>query len=74
MLSVIYLGWGRTTNEGDLPDVLQEVEVTVKDNEACKTFWGSGKDDVTKNMICTKIEDGKGICQVIYFKSKSILF
>ena len=68
--NTLYVGWGWISNEADRPDVLQEVELTVKDNEACKKSWPR----ITKNMICIKIEGGKGTCRVIYFNSKSILF
>uniref|UniRef100_A0A3Q3X228 Peptidase S1 domain-containing protein n=1 Tax=Mola mola TaxID=94237 RepID=A0A3Q3X228_MOLML len=53
-------GWGVTEN-GTLPDILQEVEVPVVGNNECECSYPSG---ITDNMICSgHRQGGKGICQ-----------
>merc|ERR1712176_2031 len=38
--SVTVIGWGSTDRYGNSPDVLQELEFEVADQEACKQFFG----------------------------------
>ena len=57
------IGWGYTQS-GVSSNVLLEIEVSVADNEDCKISVDVG--NFTENMICTKIEEGKAICNVIY--------
>ena len=60
MMDVV--GWGATQSGGNGNPVLLEVEVSVADNGDCNENLGG----ITENMICTKIEEGKAICNVIY--------
>ena len=63
-----FIGWGDTQAGGPTSDVLLEIEVSVADNEDCNTFY-EGINDITEGMICAKVEDGKGTCNVSSFYS-----
>merc|ERR1719458_1504069 len=53
-------GWGTLSSGGSQPTVLQEVDVTVTTNTACKNAYGSSM--ITANMICAA-DSGKDSCQ-----------
>ena len=57
------IGWGDTQSGGPTSTVLLEVEISVADNEDCKKTFANL---TTENMICTKIQEGKATCNVIY--------
>lgn len=48
--SVTAIGLGRLSDDGPLPDFLQEVELNYMSNERCKRFFG----DVPNEMMCAK--------------------
>merc|ERR1712181_177199 len=49
-LSATVAGWGTLSSGGNQPNVLQEVDVTVTSNTACKQAYGSSM--ITANMVC----------------------
>ena len=53
-------GWGTLSSGGSQPNVLQEVDVTVTSNTACKQAYGSSM--ITANMVCAA-DSGKDSCQ-----------
>merc|ERR1711971_1423950 len=53
-------GWGTLSSGGSQPTVLQEVDVTVTTNTACKNAYGSSM--IPANMICAA-DSGKDSCQ-----------
>jgi len=52
-------GWGRVRFEGPIPNVLQEVDVTVVTNAECNRAY-RGK--ITSNMVCAA-DSGKDSCE-----------
>ncbi|ROT71278.1 Venom serine protease 34 [Penaeus vannamei] len=55
----VVTGWGTTSFQGELSDVLLDVELPVLTTAECKAFYG---DRVTDNMMCT-YEPGSDACQ-----------
>ncbi|XP_050672343.1 trypsin-1-like isoform X4 [Leptidea sinapis] len=55
-------GWGTTTENGTLSNILNEVEVNVVSPIECRKVYG--KDEITQRMICAGVpEGGKDACQ-----------
>lgn len=57
--NVTVMGWGTTTEGGELSDILLEVEVDIVDNDACDVIYDGF---ITDNMLCAARE-GKDSCQ-----------
>ena len=55
-------GWGLLSSEGNQPNVLQEVDVTVTTNTKCHNAYRKKGYPVTSNMICAA-DSGKDSCQ-----------
>ncbi len=56
-------GWG-TKDDGELSNVLRQVEVPLVDRETCRDSYGIFDDDVTDNMLCAGLKaGGKDSCQ-----------
>ena len=47
----VAIGWGTTTLEGSISDVLQKVTLPIISNEECQ---GITKFNITSNVMCTK--------------------
>ncbi|XP_017150016.1 trypsin delta [Drosophila miranda] len=59
--AVIVTGWGTTTENGYLSNVLQEVEVNVVENSQCKSAYSIM---LTSRMLCAGVTGGgKDACQ-----------
>ena len=54
-------GWGLLSSEGNQPNVLQEVDVTVTTNTKCHNAYRKKDYPVTSNMICAA-DSGKDSC------------
>ena len=54
-------GWGAmsTNSHNNMPDTLQEVKVTVRDNSRCGDYK---PEEITKNMMCASAT-GRDSCQ-----------
>lgn len=57
------VGWGDTSNFGDLPTALMETSTTIIKRRVCRTLWG-GK--VSANMLCGASRNAtlQGVCTV----------
>lgn len=68
--TLLISGWGRrrTENETELPEILQEAEIKVVDQEACAGIYRDTPNvpDITDNMFCAGVlnEGGIDTCQV----------
>ncbi|XP_073670248.1 trypsin-like [Paramisgurnus dabryanus] len=62
-LSSWLTGWGYTSDNSPLPDILQEVEVPFVSNYNCSIFY-NGTLNITDNMLCAGLINvgGKGPC------------
>lgn len=63
-------GWGMTRSNSLASDVLREAAVEMEDNASCKYKWRIHFD--MKQMICTRTNNGRGICQVSYILSVDV--
>ena len=62
IFQAIATGWGSLAFGGKFPNVLQEVEVQVMDDQQCHDYYG---EKITKPMFCAGYERGqKDACQV----------
>ncbi len=54
-------GWGTTTSDGDVSNVLRKVQVPIVSNAACNTFYGG---EISNRMVCAGYtKGGKDSCQ-----------
>jgi secreted trypsin-like serine protease len=54
-------GWGTTTSDGNVSNVLRKVQVPMVSNAACNAYYGGG---ITGRMACAGYEiGGKDSCQ-----------
>ncbi len=61
--AMVVTGWG-TKDDGELSDVLRQVEVPLVDRETCRDSYGIFTDDITDNMLCAGLKTGgKDSCQ-----------
>merc|ERR1719233_22360 len=58
----VVTGWGTLESFGSLPDILQEVEVTILTNKQCTTNTQYLPFQITDDMICAA-KPGKDSCQ-----------
>ncbi|XP_066445350.1 ovochymase-1 [Eleutherodactylus coqui] len=58
-------GWGRVNESGELPNILQEVNLPILDDETCRSALDSmGLPTLHKSMICAGFPDGgRDACQ-----------
>jgi len=49
-------GWGSTSEDGELEDVLHKAEVPVVSDEVCRAAYGS--DEIEDNMLCAGLPEG----------------
>jgi secreted trypsin-like serine protease len=59
-VDLVIMGWGRTTDGGDQPEVMLEAQVRRFDTATCRTNYFP--DPITENMFCAD-EDGADACQ-----------
>ena len=60
---VTVIGWG-TTDDGELSDVLRQVEIPLVDLTTCRLSYGIFANKVTDNMLCAGLKaGGKDSCQ-----------
>ncbi|WP_326949055.1 serine protease [Amycolatopsis sp. NBC_00348] len=62
---VTVVGWGATSEGGDVSDTLLKVSVPVVDNDSCATAYSTGGNSYDKaSMFCAGVpEGGKDSCQ-----------
>uniref|UniRef100_A0A182X1B9 Peptidase S1 domain-containing protein n=1 Tax=Anopheles quadriannulatus TaxID=34691 RepID=A0A182X1B9_ANOQN len=54
-------GWGRTSTNGNVPTLLQSLNVVTLSNEDCKAKMGNPK-NVDLGHVCTLTKAGEGAC------------
>ena len=59
-VKALVTGWGRLKSGGQLPDILQEVNVTTMTNQQCRGKYGHSR--ITDYMICAG-DVGRDSCQ-----------
>ena len=59
-VKALVTGWGRLKSGGQLPDILQEVNVTTMTNQQCRGKYGKSR--ITDYMICAG-DVGRDSCQ-----------
>jgi secreted trypsin-like serine protease len=60
---VTVIGYGRTSEDGPLSDVLLKADLSTVDSSECQEFWGSHLDQET--MVCAGVDEGgRDSCQV----------
>jgi hypothetical protein len=52
-------GWGTLSSGGDLPDILQEAEVSTLSNSECGSRYGA--DSITDSMVCAQGSSSGGV-------------
>lgn len=67
-MEVVAAGWGKTQGGwgGQLPEIMQKVQLDVVDVEACRTAYtaSNGPLAITESNICAGVEEGgKDTCQ-----------
>ncbi|MEO6030031.1 MAG: serine protease [Candidatus Binatia bacterium] len=55
-------GWGATAEDGDVSDLLKQVNLTIASNASCNVIYGG---DITANMLCAggRPQGGEDSCQ-----------
>ena len=61
--TVTVSGWGKTSDNSGVADVLHYVSVPTISNEECDVYGGI----MWEGMICTSGAGGKGSCNVRFF-------
>lgn len=62
--TVTIIGLGRTSQGGDLADVLQEVNVEAVDYDTCFAFWDGSVPIGDERQVCAGLEEGgRDACQ-----------
>ncbi|XP_064480510.1 plasma kallikrein-like [Ornithodoros turicata] len=57
-------GWGRVTNGGYTPDILQKVDLPIWTNEECALAYAEHQLNITDDMVCAGYKEGrKGTCR-----------
>ncbi|KAL0850906.1 hypothetical protein ABMA28_006815 [Loxostege sticticalis] len=59
------VGWGRTSDGGSFPLGLQQVQVSVVNQDVCRQRYAQAGKIVTDNMVCAGLLDvgGRGSCE-----------
>lgn len=59
-------GWGRLKEGGQQPNLLQEAQVPILDNNRCRKDFRYYAREITDNMFCAGYYDGrKDACMVM---------
>uniref|UniRef100_A0A0A9YLH9 Venom protease n=2 Tax=Lygus hesperus TaxID=30085 RepID=A0A0A9YLH9_LYGHE len=61
--NAIVAGWGATSYDGFISEVLLDVKLPIVDNEKCRKFYASKRVDIDSNHICAGGEAGKDSCR-----------
>ena len=61
-------GWGTLQLAGEVPQVLQHINLTVYNQQKCKETWLATpvKVKIDDGNICTFTKQGKGVCHVSF--------
>ncbi|XP_065581581.1 serine proteinase stubble-like [Artemia franciscana] len=74
-MNVTVTGWGRLSEGGILPNVLQQVTLPVISNDKCKTmFLKSGRHEFIPDIfLCTGYDEGgRDACQPFAYSNQDL--